>query len=225
MHRDYLVSSIALLLLFLQPRSQQFVSQSAPARTGTIGGRVIDEAGRPLAGAKVFADPVAAMDVPIGKLHFVTTDENGRFTLGQVVPGINLVCASKEEDLYPDTCAAAFALDLNALPRVRVSEGQTSESVTVRLAKGAKLKGMIVDGGTSEPVKDSRIRLSRRDNPSLFVSTGPDEQARFEFVIPSKPFRIEVSAVRYKAWSSDEHGGDVLLEPESVKEVTVRLQK
>jgi 5-hydroxyisourate hydrolase-like protein (transthyretin family) len=196
-----------------------------PSGYGAVRGKVVDELGKPLSGVKVYAEPVKAEDALTGKLLFVTTNENGDFTLEQVVTGENVICASKEEAFYPDTGAAVLATDVSALPRVHVEEGKVTPSVTVRISKGGKLIGSILDSLSGQPVKDSRIRLTRGDDPRLYMSTGPDEQARFEFVVPSKPFRLEVTASGYKTWRSDDHGGPILAEPESTKEFSIRLQR
>lgn len=185
----------------------------------------MDEVGKPLPGAKVYAEPVKADGASTRKLLFVTTNENGDFTLEQVVAGENVICASKEEAFYPDTGTAALATDLSALPRVHVEENKLAPSITVRLIKGGKLTGSVRDAQSGEPVKDSRIRLTRGDDPRLYISTGPDEQARFEFVVPSKPFRLEVTASGYRAWRSDDKGGAIIAEPESTKEFSIQLQR
>jgi hypothetical protein len=217
-------NSMILLWLFALAQPQWFSEQNVPLSSGAVQGRVVDELGKPLAGAKVYAEPVDARDSPTGKLHFVMTKEDGDFTLEQVAPGMNVICASKEVAFYPDTGAAALATDLTALPRVRVKEGGLTPGVTVVLTKGGKLIGSILDSGNGEPVKNSRIRLSRTDDPSLYISTGPDEQARFQFVVPSRAFQLQVTAPGYKTWNSDDHGGAILVQPESTKEFNIRLK-
>jgi hypothetical protein len=192
---------------------------------GTVQGKVIDEQGKPVQGVKVYAEPANMEGSSMGKLIFVTTNEHGDFKLEQVLPGENLICTSKEESLYPDTGAAALAVDIEALMRVRVEEGKVSPKITVQIIKGGKLVGSILDDLNDQPLKDSRIRLTRGDDPRLFMSAGPDEQGNFEFVVPSKPFRVEVTASGYKTWRSDDHGGLVLAEPGSTKEFQIRLEK
>jgi Carboxypeptidase regulatory-like domain len=219
----HLRNSMTILLLFALARPQGVPEKNVPSSFGAVQGRVIDELGKPLADARVYAESVDGRDAT-GKLRFVTTKEDGDFMLEQVAPGMNVICASKEEAFYPDTGAAALATDLSALPRVQVQEGKLTRGVTVRLTKGGKLIGSILDSINSEPVKNSRIRLSRTDDPSLYISTGPDEEARFEFVVPSKTFRLQVTALGYKAWNSDDHGGAILVQPEFTKEFTIRLE-
>jgi hypothetical protein len=221
----YLRNSMALLLLCDLAQPKRLFTNDIFSGYGAIQGRVVDELGKPLPGAKVYAEPVKAETAPSGKLLFVVTNENGDFTLEQVVPGENVICASKEEAFYPDTGAAALTADLGSLPRVRVEEGKLTAAVTVRVTKGGKLRGSILDSLNNQPVKDSRIRLTRADDPRLYISTGPDEQARFEFVVPSKPFRLEVTATGYKTWKSDDQGALILVQPGSTKEYSIRFQK
>jgi hypothetical protein len=174
----------------------------------------------------MYAEPVNVESGPTGKLLFVTANENGDFTLEPVQSGETVICASKEEAFYPDTGAAALTTDLNAAPRVRVEEGKLASGVIVQVTKGGKLVGSILDSLSGQPVKNSRIRLTREDDPRLFISTGPDEQAHFEFVVPSRPFRLEVTASGYKTWKSDDHrGAQILVQPESTREFSIRLQK
>jgi len=227
---QHLRNSIILLLLSPLTQPGQLPSETrflAQGRSGygAVQGKVVDELGKPLPGAKVYAEPVKTEDAPTGKLLFVTTDENGDFTLEHLVTGENVICASKEEAFYPDTGTAALATDLSALPRVHVEESKLTPSITVRLIKGGKLTGSILDALSGHPVKDSRIRLTRGDDPRLYISTGPDEQAHFEFVVPSKPFRVEVTASGYKTWRSGDNGGIIIAEPESIKEFSIQLQR
>jgi hypothetical protein len=222
--------SITLLLLSTLAQSEWLLTKNLFSGYGFFGygaiqGRVIDELGKPVPGAKVYAVPAKVENAPTGKLLFVITDEKGDFTLEHVAAGENVICTSKEETLYPDTGAAALATDLNVLPRVRVEEGKITPDITVQIIKGGKLIGSIFDSLNGQPLKDSRIRLTRGDDPRLYISSGPDEQGGFEFVVPSKPFRLEVTASGYKTWRSDDHGGLILAEPGSTKEFSIRLQK
>lgn len=221
------ISAIWMLFLIMItnfPGSETPPLQKTAGTFGTVQGRVVDELGKPLSGARVYAEPVEVKDHPMGKLRFATTNDQGEFILEEVAPGVNVICASKEEDFYPDTGAAALAVDLSALPRVQVEEGKTTPTVTVHLTKGGKLVGSILDSLNGEPVKNSRIRLSRSDDTRLYTSTGPDERGRFDFVVPSKSFRLQVTAPSYKTWSSDDHGGPILVQPGTTKELIIQLQ-
>jgi len=222
------VRSLALLVLALTALTMIAHSSGLPTQNtgksvtfGIVQGRVIDERGDPLPDAKVYAEPVEG-NGSTGKLRFAISKQDGGFTLDEVATGINVICGSKEEALFPDTGAAAFALNLNALPRVRVQEGRVTPDVTVQLTKGGKLTGSISDSFNGQPVAASRIRLSRIDDPRLFVATGPDEAGHFEFVVPSKPFRLQVTAAGYRSY---EHAGPLLVEAASTKEITVQLQR
>jgi len=222
--RHFCLLCPAIAALLLTPANRQVAPLNIPSGFGAIQGRVVNELGQPLAGAKVYIEPIDAKDAPVGKLRYVTTNDGGEFIVVEAAPGEDLVCASKEEALYPDTCAAALAVNLGALPRVRVHEGKLARGITVPLNKGGKLTGTI-ESQSGQPLVNSRIRLSRSDNPRLFMSTNPDEQAHFDIVVPSKPFRVEVASLGYKTWKSDNHGGAILVQPGSTKEINIRLQR
>lgn len=213
---------VGLLLACTAAQPQGPAGQGIPPGFGGVKGQVVSELGKPLSGVSVYTQPVDVKNLPVGKLHFVTTNENGDFVLDRVAPGVHLICAFKLEALYPDTGAAALATDLDALPRVLVEGAKLTRGVTVRLSKGGKLKTMIVDSRTGQPLTNSRIRLSRSEDPRMFTSRGPDEQGRFELVIPSKPFRVEVSAPGYKTWNS---AGAILVQAGSIRDITIRLQR
>jgi hypothetical protein len=199
-----------------------------PAGLGGIEGKVVDDqSGLPLAGARIMAEPDAAADG--GKPFQTATDETGSFLLKELPPGPYVVAASKEQDYYPNTDAAAFAADLTALPRVLVRGGAVVHGVGIRLQKGGRLLGTILDYTTGEPVIASRILLSRADNPKLWISTGPDTHGNFAFVIPCQDFLMAVSAPGYSTWNLNRNqptGPSVLrLKPESTEKLIIRLER
>ena len=74
-------------------------------------------------------------------------------------------------------------------------------------------------------VRNGVVPASRRQifaRLRLFVSTGPDELGHFELVVPSKPFKLQVTASGYRIY---EHVGAILVERASTKELRVRLQR
>jgi len=195
---------------------------------GAVAGRVIDvKSGKPIAEAEVMAERDDA--VGSGKVPHTITDSMGSFFLTDLPPGMSIIAASKEQDNYPDTDNAAFAAKLATLPKVSVQEGAVTRGIVVSLEKGGKLVGMILDSQTREPVRGSHIRLSRADNPKLWLRTGPDLKGRFELVIPSRPFHLEVSASGYRPWvfagSSLNHEETLLVRPEVTKELVIELEK
>lgn len=201
------------------------LQQNNSSGLGSVRGQVIDADGVAVAGAEVSAESTEGTG---GTLTVTKTDERGKFLLDGVPQGTNLIIASKPDDFYPDVRFAFFAVDSTGFPRVEVLPGQVTEGVTVRLTqKGARLTGAVLDSQTRQPVTSSRIRLTRRDDPRLYVSTNPDEHGRFDFIVPARPFSLEVSAPGYRTWSlppENGHPGVVSLGSGSVKEQTVLLE-
>jgi len=163
------------------------------------------------------------------KLVSMVADSEGKFHGTGVSPGKYVIPAAKEEENYPNADNAALAADLTWLPRVVVREGQVTRGVIVRIEKGGKLVGEILDAQTRQPILASRVRLTRYDDPRLWIEAGPDEKGHFQFVVPARPFRVAVSAPGYRNWDfrtgGEEDTGVLLLKPESVQNVPVMLEK
>lgn len=216
--RAHVLRGVSLLLALCTANLAQRSEQNIPSGFGAIEGRVLDAEGKPMANAKVHAEPLDT--VANGLVAYATSNAKGEFFLDRVAMGANMVFASKEQDGHPNTLFAVFATDLTGIPKVFVEEGEVTRGVVVRLGpKGGKLRGRITDSQTGLPVKTSRIRLSREDTPSLEFSTNPDEQGQFKFALPPRPFRIEVVAEGYKKWVSE----TILLPSGSKKELPVSL--
>src|SRR5208337_1529920 len=98
-------------------------------QVGAIKGEVVDAKGSPIAGAKVFDEPIDA--VRIGKDHFTLSDERGLFFLEQVPVGKTMVIATKTEDGYPDARFAVFSGN-ETLPIVQVASEEVTSNVVVR---------------------------------------------------------------------------------------------
>jgi len=196
---------------------------------GSIEGTVLGVDGKALAYANIISESVSG--VPSGPANIISTGEDGKFTLEHVPAGDNLVHAYKEEDGYPNTSFPVFAADLAAIPRVHVEPGETAHVVISLKSRGGRITGSIGDiHGT--PIINSRIHITRDDDPRLFFATGPDEAGSFEFVIP-KPLRVWVTAPGYKPWyfagDSSEHTSErskpLNVKPDSVKRMGIILQR
>lgn len=165
---------------------------------GTIQGRVVDERGKPVQGAKV---SVESMDCSEPKGRQLTTKPDGTFSQGGLEPGRYIVAASKTEDLYPDYSSGAFNLDVASLPQVEVSAGVTSAVGDVTLPpKGGLLFGKVTNAA-GQVLLNARLRLVRSEKPSLFYETGPKEDGTFSFVLPNTPYSLQVVAPGYKGWT------------------------
>ncbi len=183
---------VSTLSLTVSRPSQQVVSTGF----GAIEGHVVNTQGQAVAGATVFADN---SEGPImGRLSEVSTDKAGEFLLQRVKPGINHVHAYKENEGYPNTIFAVFAIG-RMIPTVNVIEGQVTKDVIVQLGpKAGKLVGEVVDADGGRPLKEFGITIFNNDNPSdpyrsfgisrMVTQTG----AGFEVLVPAVPFKGSV---------------------------------
>jgi len=193
-----LSGTVALLLL-----SQASLGQTEnPNGFGRIEGRIRDKDGSPVPRMKVMVQSASCNF--IGAVPTAISDDNGIFALEDVPAGTVLLATSKDVDFYPNTLYAPFIVDVadtQALPRVFVVANQTTSGVVITLReKGWKLDGSVVDSSTGKPVRDVSIKIIRRDNPDLFLSTTVNGE--FKFILPSKVFDLEVSAPGYESWST-----------------------
>ena len=138
----------------------------------TLSGKVIDAAGRPVAGATVL--PYFVYDRPAPGLLSATTDAEGRFKLDNVGvfkwPGGKAVTTSftVQHPDYPETRGEASALPAD---------------VVVTLPAGCVVTGTVTDSVTGQPAAGAMITARRVDEwNESFVAT--DAAGRFRLVVP-----------------------------------------
>jgi hypothetical protein len=111
-----------------------------------IEGRVVDEAGQPLVGAKVYS---MVIDHPgRGRLPSTITDAEGRFSLKCAELGKNGVYVSKEGDGYPDSLFTPF-LDRSLIPIVDAPDQKTIAGLEVHAPpRSGRLSIRVIDRKT-----------------------------------------------------------------------------
>jgi Carboxypeptidase regulatory-like domain len=125
-----------------------FISQTAaPAATGGLTGRVVaDATNAPITGAQVMVFPAGPRSgrVPMGgPPPRATTDQNGRFVVGNLAPGEYVLNVQKSG-------FAPFNDPMAPPPKFTVAAGQAL-SVDVRLQRGGVISGRVLDP-TGEPL-------------------------------------------------------------------------
>ena len=216
-----------LLLLTVLVSAVARPQSTETARVGSITGEVVDATGSPIAKAKVFDEPMEG--VRIGKDHFATSDENGKFLLNDVPVGKTMVIATKIEDGYPDARFAVFSSN-EILPVVEVKPDQVTFGVTVKLlAKGGTLVGRVTDARKKSAVPDARITLSRLDHPSWFIETNVEKDGSFRLVIPAIPMHFSIKAPGLGDWNYEQSAfsrnhDPLTLSPGSTQEISVYLE-
>ncbi len=204
---------------------------------GCISGIVLDSEGRPVGQAKVEAEDIHRAQA--GIIPTTTTTEYGTFTLCDLSPGSYTLLPSKEQDYYPNPLCTFYS-DGKSLPEVPLKANEKVENVVVHLGpKGARLKGRIIDAVTGDPVitiephtgrhlGKASIEFYEAQSPQLYMGMSAGREGEFNVLVPTKPFRMKVSAPGYKIWyygddGSEESAKAILLPPATTKELTVVL--
>lgn len=188
---------------------------------GTITGTVVDDAGKPVAGAKVH---IAENKFVVHRLiRFYETDDGGRFHIADVPWGTYVVMAGKEDAGYPDL-AFNFYNNL-ALPDVTLAEDFPSVDVIVKIGPKAGVFDLapVTDAATGKEIPLASVTLRRAANPDLSVSVSATQR---RILVPAlTDVLIEVTAEGHKAWPpTGSAEGKLFLKPEEVKKLQVVLQ-
>jgi carboxypeptidase family protein len=206
-----------------QPSDQEIV-----AGCGVVKGRVVDQTGHAVAGAKVSS--MITDRPPRGRLMSSLTDAQGQFTLRCAQPGSNRVYVSKEDQYYPDTFLSPF-VDPKLVPIVNVVEQGITEGVEVHLPpRGGKLAAQVIDAATQKPVDGANMTFCKADNPSKCLTiNATSADGHFSMVLPSIRLTFKVSAPGYEDWyykegSASLRAAKILLTPGSSKRLTIPLR-
>jgi Carboxypeptidase regulatory-like domain len=142
-----------------------------------LAGRVVDEAGEPLADIRVellrTADPSSSLEpVPAGRSRTVYTDDTGRFRLFAVAEGEYLLAALAERPYQrtsssPPTFVTTFypsTLDQTQSQRIAVKAGQETDGLEIRMVR-SRTFGISGSVATSDgrPVANTSVSLNRYD--------------------------------------------------------------
>jgi Carboxypeptidase regulatory-like domain len=192
-----------------------------PPGTGSVRGVVLDEDGKPVAGATVFAAGTAY------KPSAVSNDE-GQFLLQGLAPGNWGLLAYKKSHGYPANFFAFFSSTGNVqVPSVDVVGGKVTEKVTVRLGPKAAYLNFEITDETGKPLGASAsfTRPDMAAGGEFKSSVGAKEK----FLVPPVPFRLELQAEGCEPW--DYGGSDwksdkglIKLKPEESLILPVRLR-
>jgi hypothetical protein len=201
-----------------------FAAASAQLPLGTITATVLDQSGRPVAGATV--EMVAAdFAMMASVVPDCLTDENGNCST-KVPFNKYHVAAKKEPDGYPDMTANLFGhgkwpADTEITPQ------NPSASVTITLGpKAASMIIHVVDDVTGSRISNARIAL-RGDGPYEFIATDIGRNSTV-LIPPDHDVSVEISAQGYKPWVIETqpgttHPNSLRLHSAESREVTVRL--
>lgn len=166
---------------------------------GSIAGTVVDECGKSVQGATVYADP---MDRPMaGIIPHATTDRSGSFTISMLDYGRYSVSAAKPDEGYPELYLAFYAGLRASLPVVRLTAKHQFASVALSLGnKAGILKGTVADAVTSKPL-NANVEFRWALEPRNVFSGSGLTNAEFRILVPSNhPVTMVVSIEGYENW-------------------------
>jgi hypothetical protein len=208
-------------VLFLFCQSVAIQDLNDPTR-GRVAGLVEDEAGRPLAGARVTATP---RGVPLAAiLPNTETDAYGHFDLAGLLPRETDVQASKEEDFYPD--ARSNFWDRQGVAEVRVPVGAEVSGILLQVRPCACLEIKAFDATSGDAIQGFTVRLELDGAPNRWVSGATQHNL---WLVPTAPIRVIVSANGYRSAWYGENGPTrqvvpIVLAPRQHFSITVRLR-
>lgn len=170
----------------------------------TIAGHVLDQAGRPFAGATVYA---ILDNQPPGKgISGARSGAGGEFLIRVRTPGRYAVLANKsnyswDEGLMPQNIP--FFRQPGATAEVAVAAaGPPVQGVLLRLAPpNGIITVKVVDAATGLPVEVVRLRRCQADNPN--VCHGGSSRTRngnLSLAAPHVPFTMKIEADDYEDW-------------------------
>jgi hypothetical protein len=160
---------------------------------GSAIGVVLDNAGRPLAGATVYALPEEDMTKQIR----TTSDAAGRFTLAGLPAGGVYLDAFKESDGYPYGFFSFYLSPGQRTPlKIKVTAGKATPNVVIQLGLRAAYiqldvrdeDGTPVNGGVSFDRPDTRGPYTRSANATELL------------MVPPVPLRLTFEAAGYLPW-------------------------
>lgn len=143
--------------------------QDEPTFSRTLVGQVKDPAGKPVAKARVCAQPHSAWTGPIPCSR---SKPDGSFKLLFWRPGRYSISAQHKAAGYPDPSSGFYGSFFGEPPVVTVDETTTLEPVEVIVGPQAgRLILNIVDDESGQPVKSGLIKVCRVDKPKMCTST------------------------------------------------------
>ena len=176
-----------------------FCTNLSSAQDCSIAGTVVDEGGKSVHGAAVYAHPT---DRPIaGIIPHATTDGSGSLTISALDYGRYSVSAAKPDEGYPELNLAFYAGLRANLRVVRLSAKHQFASVALSLGnKAGILKGTVADAVTGKPL-NANVEFRWALEPRNFLSGSGLTNAEFRVLVPSNhPVTMVVSLEGYENW-------------------------
>jgi len=164
-----------------------------PNAFGSATGIVLDNTGKPLAAARVYALPEEEMT----KAIWTTSDATGRFKLEGLPAGGAYLDAFKESDGYPYAFFSFYLSPGQRTPvKIKVTPGKTTSNIFLQLGLRAAYLQFDVAEDDGTPVNGDLL-LDRPDMPGPYRR---GVMAKDLLMVPPVPFRLTFEAAGYLPW-------------------------
>lgn len=187
-----MLSNLRLLLICT------FVCRAAlgQASTDSVKGVVLDDGGKPLAKATVYA--VGAQDMT--KQIRTTSDSDGHFVLQSLPPGLVYIDAYKESDGYPYSFFSFYKVPDSETPvPVRIKTESETQNIVLHLGPRTAYLKVDVEGEDESPLS-GMLSFERFDIPGPYKRSVSSKDT---VAVPPVPFRITFEAPGYLPWHFD----------------------
>ena len=199
----------------------QALSSAKLATTGAVVGIVLDENGKPVPGATVYALPEMTMT----KQYHTETNQAGSFALKGVPGGELYLSAFKESDGYPYNFFSFFLSPGENIPlKLSLKAGETLNGIRIQLGKRAARLNVNIISEDGTPFEGAaELIFTRPDMPGEYSIAAKASQS---LLVPPVAFQISVKAVGYTPWRLKSPQGDQLvLKSGETFNLVVRLTK
>ncbi len=165
---------------------------------GSATGVVLDSAGKPLAGATVYALPEKDMTKQIR----TASDSAGRFTLEGLPAGGAYLDAFKETDGYPYNLFSFFKSPGERVPvKIKIVADKVTPNVVLQMGLRAAYLQFDIADDDGTPVSGEML-FDRLDMPGPYSRA---VSAKELLMVPPVPFRLTFECQGYLPWH---YGGD-----------------
>jgi hypothetical protein len=207
---DFVLAAMTLLLpVQVTPQPQRRND------SGSVSGVVLDDEGRLISGATVYALPEKDMR----KQLRTTTDERGRFLLEAIPAGGVYVDAYKESEGLPYNYFAFFKTTERTPVKVDVQEGSVTTGVVIQVGpKAGYLTVTIPDQDGIVLEQGATLVFTRDDIPGPYKV---GVKLPHSMLVPPVPFRFSIEVDGFESWSSE----IITLRPSEALKTVVSLKR
>jgi hypothetical protein len=188
-------------------------------RGTTIGGRVVDEQGNPVAGSKVLVwvpreDRVDRLPVLVDLFQTpFTTDADGRWRCDVVPADLKTVLLQLNQPSFLDYSLFASSSTAPNLDQLR------AQSAEIVLKAGRPVEGLVLDDATDQPIAGATVQFGTDFNSSNASRATTDAQGRFRLAAPEEgPGKLTAQAPGHAPETAE------ILVGEKLDPVSIRLR-